>query len=205
VIGLPRLRVEYLSDPQRHLYDAVVNGPRSARGGIAILVRDDGTLTGPFDPWMRSPSLGDLFERVGLTLRTEVEISADVREIAILVVARAWGQEFEWAVHSMLGLEAGLSKSDVASVEKGEPPTGARPAVIAAYRTAHDLVQLREISPAVLESALITLGERALVEVVMTVGFYQLVSATLATQPSAESSQHDARRVTDLNRDNRCA
>jgi 4-carboxymuconolactone decarboxylase len=181
VSGLPRLRPEILGAEQRSLYDAVLRSPRAAVAGRAHLVRDDGSLTGPFDAWLRSPAVGALLERVGMALRTNTVLPADAREVAVLVVAEAWGSDFEWRVHRMLAGAAGVPQEVIEAVGAQRPLPGAAPVVIAAHDIAFDLVHERRIRPATFDVALAALGERGLVEVVVTVGFYQLVSGTLAT------------------------
>ncbi len=181
--GLPRLTPDTLDGAQRELYDAILAGPRADAFGRDFLVREDGSLTGPFDAWTRSPVVGSLLERVGMALRVETELDPGAREAGILVVARAWGHEFEWAIHRMLGVAAGLTESDVERIKNGEPLRDAGSATSIAVAIATGLVEDRRLSPDMLADAIATLGERVVVELVMTIGFYGLVSATLVLQP----------------------
>jgi 4-carboxymuconolactone decarboxylase len=170
-----------LTPDQKALYDSVLASPRAEGRGRAILVRDDGTLTGPFDPWMRSPVIGLLLERAGMALRSEAELPPAAREIAILVVARAWNAEFEWWVHSIVARAAGVPIDVIDAIGRGEQPTINDPISTAAHDIASELVHERSVSPGTRDRATVVLGERGVVEVVMNVGFYQLVSATLET------------------------
>ena len=55
---LTPLTPEQLDDASRSLYDAVMASPRAEGAARRIIVREDGSLTGPFDAWLRTPGLG---------------------------------------------------------------------------------------------------------------------------------------------------
>ncbi len=193
--GLRPLAVDVLDPTQRSMYDAVVASPRAQGRGRSILVRDDGTLTGPFDPWLRSPVIGGLLERVGMALRTDAAVSAVVREVVILVVAKAWNASFEWSVHSVIARSVCVPEHVIGAIAAGEPVTSDDPAITAAHDVAHELVYGRALAPRTLDRALDVLGERATVEVVINVGFYQLVSATIESFSPPEPAQPSAKAV----------
>jgi len=184
------LRPEQLDAAQRRLYDAVLASPRGRGGARRLVQRDDGSLTGPFDAWLRSPVLGEHLERVGMALRTDTVLPAAVRETAGLVVARAWGADFEWWVHGLVARREGVPEAAIEAIGQGRRPVFEDAACQAAHDVAHELVERRRVADPTLERARGVLGERALVEVVTLVGFYQLVSGILEsfapTGPSAE-------------------
>jgi nitroreductase/alkylhydroperoxidase family enzyme len=180
--GEPRLtplRPEQLDAAQRRLYEAVLASPRGQGGARRFVQRDDGTLTGPFDAWLRSPVLGEHLERVGMALRTDTVLPAAARETAVLVVARAWGADFEWWVHGLVARREGVPEAAIEAIGQGRRPRFEDAACQAAHDVAHELALRRRLEPATLEQAREALGERALVEVVTLVGFYQLVSGIL--------------------------
>lgn len=173
------LRPEQLDPTQRRLYDAVLASPRGQGGARRLVQRDDGSLTGPFDAWLRSPVLGEHLERVGMALRTDTVLPAAAREAAVLVVARAWGADFEWWVHGLVARREGVSEAAIEAIGRGRRPRFEDPACQVAHDVAHELVESRRLDRATLERARTVLGERALVEVITLVGFYQLVSGIL--------------------------
>lgn len=170
-----------LDDAQRRLYDAVVASPRGQGGARALLVRDDGSLTGPFDAWLRTPALGAHLERVGMALREDTALAPAAREVAVLVVARAWSAAFEWGVHRLVARASGVADDAIDAIAHGRRPALADAAAQAAHDVARELVDRRRLAPDVAARARAALGERALVEVVTLVGFYQLVSGVLAS------------------------
>jgi nitroreductase/alkylhydroperoxidase family enzyme len=179
-----------LDEDQRRLYEAVLASPRGRGGARRMVLRDDGTLTGPFDAWLRTPVVGGHLERVGMALRTDTVLPAAAREIAVLVVARAWSADFEWWVHGIVARAEGVPESTIEAIGHGLRPALDDAACQAAHDVAHELVARRRLEAGTLERARRALGERALVEVVTQVGFYQLVSGILESfrppGPSAE-------------------
>lgn len=173
------LRPAQLDADQRRLYEAVLASPRGQGGARRLIQRDDGSLTGPFDAWLRSPALGLHLERVGMALRTDTVMSGAARETAVLVVARAWSADFEWWVHGLVARREGVPAEAIDAIGRGQRPRLDDPACQAAHDVAHALVERRRLDADLLERARAVLGERALVEVVTLVGFYQLVSGIL--------------------------
>ena len=178
---LEPLKPVSLDADQRTLYDAVLASPRGQGPTRAIILREDETLTGPFDALLRTPKLGAHIERAGMAFREDTVLPEAAREVATLVVGRAWGADFEWWVHGMVAKRFGVTDAQIEAIGHGLPPDFDDPAVAAAHDVAVGLVHHREVDDATLERARGALGERGLVEVVTLVGFYQLVSGILTT------------------------
>ena len=98
-----------------------------------------------------------------------------------MVVARAWGAEFEWWVHGIVARQTGVADSAIDAIGHGKRPDFDDPECAAAHDVAIELVHERKLSEATLERARSVLGERALVEAVTLVGFYQLISGVLVS------------------------
>jgi nitroreductase len=117
-------------------------------------------------------------------------LPAAARETAVLVVARAWSADFEWWVHSLVARHEGVPETAIEAIGHGRRPGFEDAACQAAHDVARELVERRRLESATLTRAREALGERALVEVVTLVGFYQLVSGILESfhppGPSAE-------------------
>src|SRR6478672_12310739 len=93
---LPPLAPDTLTEAQRRAADTIINGPR-------------GALYGPFVPLLRSPELMGHAQRLGEYLRYRSAIGTRLSELAILVTARAWDQQVEWAIHAPIALQAGIA------------------------------------------------------------------------------------------------
>jgi len=88
---LPPLSPDALTDAQRLAADAIVNGPR-------------GALYGPFVPLLRSPELMECAQRMGEYLRYRSALGQRLSELVILLVAREWDQQVEWAIHAPIAV-----------------------------------------------------------------------------------------------------
>ena len=89
--------------------------PRSAPG-------PRGALVGPFAPLLRSPELMTRLQKVGEYLRFESPLDRRLFEMTVLLVARHWDQQFEWAFHHPLALEAGLDPAVVDAIAEDRRP-----------------------------------------------------------------------------------
>lgn len=176
---LDPLEPSELDPAQRRLYDAVLESPRGQGPTRRFILRDDETLTGPFDAWLRTPELGVHLERAGMAFRTDTVLPAAARELAILVVAQAWSADFEWWVHGIVARAQGVPDAAIDAIGHGREPELDDRSCRAAYEVASELVHRRRLGSATLDRAVQALGERAVVELVTLVGFYQLVSGVL--------------------------
>lgn len=177
-----------LDDDQRRLYDAVLASPRAQGPARRFILRDDETLTGPFDAWLRTPALGVHLERAGMAFREDSVLPAAARELAILVVAQAWSADFEWWVHGLVARREGVSEAAIDAIGHAGCPDFDDPVLAASHQVAFELVHSRRLAQETLEKAMKALGERAVVELVTLVGFYQLVSGVLESfQPPGPS------------------
>ncbi|MEM7019993.1 MAG: carboxymuconolactone decarboxylase family protein [Pseudomonadota bacterium] len=134
-----------LSVDAQKLYIAVTESPRAQGPGRSILVRQDGTLCGPFDAWLRTPGLGLQFEKIGMLLRTETVLAPAVREIIILTVAVAWHIDFEFQVHAMVALNTGVDSEVVEAIATGKAPSFQHDDLAIAYTLTNELIDNREV------------------------------------------------------------
>src|ERR1039457_1696938 len=79
---------------------------------------------GPFEPLMYSPQVMSQARAMGDYLRYKSAIGNTLSELAILITAREWSQDYEWYVHYPIALKAGI-KADVAdAIGDGRRPVG---------------------------------------------------------------------------------
>src|SRR3954454_21939967 len=63
---------------------------------------------GPFEPLMHSPQVMSQARAMGDYLRYNSAIGNTLSELAILVTAREWSQDYEWYVHQPIALKVGI-------------------------------------------------------------------------------------------------
>ncbi|HUC19026.1 MAG TPA: carboxymuconolactone decarboxylase family protein [Acetobacteraceae bacterium] len=163
---LAPIEVEKLDAEQRIVYDAVVAGPR-------------GSVRGPVPFWLKSPGLADPAQRLGAFLRFESELPAKLRELAILVTARATTAQFEWYMHRPLAEKAGLPPAIADAIAVRAEPVFADEDEALTYALARVLCQNYGIGEALFGRGLARFGEKGMVELVGLVGYYTMVAMTL--------------------------
>lgn len=171
---LPLLPLGSLDDDQRRTFEAMTSGPRGKS-----IVREDSSLTGPYNVWLYSPAIGNAVQQLGAALRFHSSLPPDLLELAIILTARDWTAQFEWWAHARLAAQAGLSASIVDAVRERRQPEFADPRHAAIYDFCRELLDARRVSQPTYERALVLLGANGLVDLVSLLGYYALVSMTL--------------------------
>ncbi len=172
---LPWLTRDQLHPDQDDLWRAIVDGPR---------LRDrpaPETLGGPFNAWLRSPVAGLKAADLGEQLRFRSALTPRQREIAILVVGAHWKAEFEFWAHAEEARRVGLEEDVIDDLREGRVPTlaDADEAVVAAISA--ELLATGGLADEPYARGLDQLGSHGLVDLVLLVGYYCMVSLTLNT------------------------
>ncbi|HEX6364007.1 MAG TPA: carboxymuconolactone decarboxylase family protein [Albitalea sp.] len=163
---LPPLPAERMDDAQRAAAAELIAGPRKA-------------VKGPFIPLLRSPELLTRVQKLGEHLRFHTALSPRASEFATLLVARAWTQPFEWAVHVPLARRAGTSEATIEAVRDGRRPGDMDDEEACVHDFTHELLQHHGVSDATYRAALARFGERGVVELTSLVGYFAMVSMVL--------------------------
>ena len=77
---------------------------------------------GPFIPLLRSPELMLAAKAMGDHLRYSSALPPKLNEFGILITARQWTQQYEWAVHYPIAIKAGLGPEIARAVAEGRRP-----------------------------------------------------------------------------------
>ncbi|MDE2167103.1 MAG: carboxymuconolactone decarboxylase family protein [Alphaproteobacteria bacterium] len=174
----PPLAESAMTDEQRRVATAIVEGRQ--------------TLRGPFHMLLRNPALGDRVQNVGRYLRFENTLPDAVKELVILVTARYWGAQFEWAIHRGFALDTGLPAAVCDAIGRGQEPAGLTPEQQTAYDFASELLATKGVNDPVFARARQVFGEAGVVELTICVGYYGLIGLVLNTDrtpppPGAEA------------------
>ena len=143
--------------------------------------REDGQLGGPFDPWIRSPELARRAWSFAGYVWERTTLDRGIVELAIIITARYWRSNVEWASHSVAAKKYGLSQEVIDSVFALNRPEVASDEILAAYDFCLELHQTREVSQEIYNQAVAVFGEQGVMELIATIGFYTMVSMTLNT------------------------
>lgn len=155
-----------LTPPQQTLVNDLLAGKRPSLGG-------------PFNVLLRSPEVGNLAQRVGEYVRFRSSLPLRLNEMAILMTAQWWSSQYEWHAHKPMALEAGLAAEIIDALQAGKRPPAMQPDEAAIYEFATELRARRRVSDATFAQAKQHVGEQGVVDLVVCMGYYDLVSMTL--------------------------
>jgi len=148
---------------------------------VAEFRTERGEPTGPWYVIMRSPELLNRLRNVSDYLRYDSSLPPRLSEFVILITAREWTQNYEWAAHHRLALEGGLSPDIAAAVADGRRPEGMSDDEEALYDFCTSLHRDGRISDAVYARALAEFGEQGIVDMTGLSGYYTLIAMMLNT------------------------
>ena len=119
---------------------------------------------------------------LGEYLRFRSALPPRLSELAILITAAHWRQQYEWDVHAPIALEAGIAQSVLDAVWKGDVPAG----LDTQQQSLHDLcVALhrdRTVFRALHDRAHAALGEQGTIDAIAICGYYSLLAMVLNSQ-----------------------
>jgi 4-carboxymuconolactone decarboxylase len=163
---LPPIAFEQLSAAQQVAAQAVIDGPR-------------GALYGPFVPLIRSPELMAAAQRMGEYLRYRSAIGTRLTELAILVTARQWSQQVEWAIHAPIARDYGIADEVIAAIAARERPAGLLEDEALVYDFCIQLHQRQRVDDATYAAALAAFGEHGVVDLMGINGYYTFLAMVM--------------------------
>lgn len=178
---LPRL-VPHDDRPEQAALRATITGGPRGRSAAFDLAHEDGSLVGPFGLMLHVPHLGGPLQELGAAIRFRTSLSDRQREIAVLVVAAEAGSDFEWYAHTRLARAVGLTEDEIDAIAAGQEDrrlTDEGERIVASL--GRMLCSDQELDDATYGAARVGLGETAIHEVVVLVGYYRLLAEWMTT------------------------
>ena len=171
---LPPLPPDQLTAAQQAVVDEMLAGPR-------------GAVIGPFVATLRSPELTRRLQRLGEYLRYKAALPEKLREMAILLTARAWAQGFEWDVHAPLAAKAGLGTVLITAIAESRTPPSMDPGETLVHALFTELHGTRAVSDATYSAACRVFGEQGVIDLIAMIGYYTTLAMIMnvAQTPSA--------------------
>lgn len=164
-----------MSREQNAAAQAVIDGPR-------------GALYGPFVPLLRSPELMAHAQRMGEYLRYRSSIGQRLTELAILLTAREWNQQVEWAIHAPIAAQEGLPPAVIDAIAERRTLQATEmlePDEQAVYNFCTELHRDKRVSDATWAAALLLFGERGVTDLMGINGYYTFLAMIMNGAQSA--------------------
>jgi 4-carboxymuconolactone decarboxylase len=163
---LPPITESSWTSSQKECAIEIIQGPR-------------GALVEPFIPMLRSPELCTHAQRLGEYLRYRSVIGLRLSELAILVTARHWSQEVEWAIHAPIALKQGLSQQVVEAIGLNQKPNFIQPDEQIVHDFARQSLVEKRVKDETWALALTHFGEQGTVDLLGIVGYYTMLSVVM--------------------------
>ena len=136
-------------------------------------------IGGPFVPLSRSPEVLRMATHIGKYLRTQSPVPTKLSELATLVTARRWSQNFEWFAHEKIARHAGLRDSIIAAIAEGRTPEGMAEDEAAVYAFCTETLYNGSVCDATYARSKALLGEQGIIDLVAICGYYTLIGLAM--------------------------
>jgi 4-carboxymuconolactone decarboxylase len=151
---------------QRQVFDDIASGPR-------------GTVPWIFHLYLNSPELASRVQQLGAFCRYGTSLPPRLSELAILVVARYWKADYEWAIHAGEARKAGLSDELIAAIEAGRRPAFDDPDAELLYDFATAFFAQNDVPDALFAKAIDRFGRKTTVEFAGILGYYSMLAIAI--------------------------
>lgn len=127
------------------------------------------------------PDLTRAFLTFNAHLLNASTLTARHRELVVLRVAAVRDSRYEWAQHALIAADVGVTEAEVARVAAGPDAAGWTPLEAALLRAVDELVRDATLADATWAVLAEGLDERQLLDLVFTVGAYDVLAMALRT------------------------
>lgn len=167
---LPLPKRDALDEGGRRIYDMLAD----PKGGT---IRG---LKGPGGLQLHSPKLAALSRPINHYLRHETELSARLREVAILTTARECDSRFEWAAHEPEALKEGVPQAAIDAIKHRKSTAGLEGTYAIIVDLGRELFRTKKLGHETYARALDQFGPRGLIDLVSLMGNYAGTALLLA-------------------------
>ena len=138
-----------------------------------------GGVIGPFKPPMYSPELLKRVQKTGEYLRYNTDLPKRLTELAILIVAKHWGQPVEWNIHYPIALDAGVKHSDIDAISVDEVPPSLDTDQRLVYDFCRSLLSNGVVDDVVYMRLEAAIGKKGVVDLTALCGYYALLAMVM--------------------------
>ena len=162
---LPKLKYEELTPRQRETWDKHAE-------------RRDSPV-GPYLTWLHSPELMDKVSPLSNYFRFDCNLPVKLREFGILVTARYWDAQYSWNAHVDKARAAGIPDDVIRDLAAKKTPNFKADDERVYYSFAMEVLQNHFVSEKTFNEAKAIFGEKALVDLIGSVGYFSMLQICL--------------------------
>jgi 4-carboxymuconolactone decarboxylase len=170
-----------LDESARAVYERIIASRSQGRASPFELVDSDGGLVGPFNAMVAAPHVGGPLADLGAALRYRGHLTDRVRELSILTVAARKRSDFEWQSHRRIATNLGIADDVLDAIYAGTDASNLTdPIESAVVASVGRLLAGSELDDAEYTGLVELIGEDGLIELVVLVGYYELLARLLS-------------------------
>ncbi len=158
--------IEQMTASQREVHNAIASGPRK-------------DVPWPFLAMLDAPAIAHSIQAVGSAIRFDACCPLELREVATLATAAAFGSGYEWDYHVAIARKCGIAEHVIAHAA-GKGAGDVDPAIACVIRLCREAVLQRNIPQAALNDVLAHHGREIASEIVAIAGYYQMLALFLS-------------------------
>ena len=185
----PALNPDQLSPEQKAYVENLQKPPRNNTTALK---------NPPFKVYMRSPELAGKLEAVSDYVRWGTGLQPRLTELAIMITARQWSSQWIWRGHYRAAVRGGLDPSVGADIAAGKRPEKMKEDETILYNYAMEMYRDKAVSDATYAAAVKQFGEKGLIDLVATMGYYDTVAMTLITAKAVAPKEDDVPQLAAL-------
>jgi 4-carboxymuconolactone decarboxylase len=160
---MPAIPEDSMTAAQKRAIAEICAGPR-------------GSLRGPYVAILRSPGLMGPTQKLGEYIRFHCVLDMRINEMAALMGARHWTQQFEWFAHVPHALKAGLSPAVVDAISEGRRPGDMAEDEAITYDFLTELLNNKSVCDATYHRTRNEFGEEGLMDLLGVIGYYSMLA-----------------------------
>ena len=187
----PPLKFDQLSPEQKAYVESLAKPPRNNTTALQ---------NPPFRVYMRSPELATKLEAMSDYVRWGTGQPPRLTELAIMITARNWSSQWIFRGHYRASVRGGLDPSVGADIAAGKRPTKMKEDETALYNYATEMYRDKAVADATYAAAVKAFGEKGLIDLIATMGYYDTVAMTLITAKTVAPVEADVPQLAALPR-----
>jgi len=175
VARVPYVKRDELDAEGQEIYDRIRRDRNSPEVGLQ------------FRALLHNPRAAGYLTSLGAQLRFQSAMPDDLKELAIILVAREWNSAIEWTGHAVLAARAGVSAASIEAIRTGKAPEALTEPEQVIARVVHQLLRQKDVSDDLFAAAQKLVGTRGVVDLALTCSYYTAVClAQLMLKPEME-------------------
>lgn len=132
----------------------------------------DGTLIGPFNPYLYSTGITPGFLEWVHAESEHTPLDNQTHEVVILTIGAIWKSPYEMYAHSAVARTVGLPEAAIEGLCRGETPAELTPEQLLAHKFTRQLTREYQVDDELYRDAETHFGSATLVDLVYLVGLY---------------------------------